>query len=142
MAGRIKEMRQMMFEKLRQKETPGKWNHIVQQIGMFSFTGLTGRYLLSSSARLWSCGSQARLVLLALHSSVFMELCLCSTVSFVWFVQQDCYANGLVWQDEFHLLCTFVLLWNYVSKALIAKSRQPFLSTFHVGFKVSESVHF
>ncbi|KAK7109200.1 hypothetical protein V1264_013285 [Littorina saxatilis] len=41
MANRIKEMRQMMFNKLRQKKVPGSWNHILQQIGMFSFTGLT-----------------------------------------------------------------------------------------------------
>lgn len=42
MSGRIIEMRQRLFEKLKQLETPGTWNHIVDQIGMFSFTGLTG----------------------------------------------------------------------------------------------------
>ncbi|KAM3578270.1 Aspartate aminotransferase, cytoplasmic, variant 2 [Umbelopsis sp. WA50703] len=42
MSGRIIEMRQRLFEKLQQLETPGTWNHIVDQIGMFSFTGLTG----------------------------------------------------------------------------------------------------
>ncbi|CAM0139691.1 Aspartate aminotransferase, cytoplasmic [Umbelopsis sp. WA50703] len=41
MSGRIIEMRQRLFEKLQQLETPGTWNHIVDQIGMFSFTGLT-----------------------------------------------------------------------------------------------------
>lgn len=41
MSGRIIEMRQRLFEKLKQLETPGTWNHIVDQIGMFSFTGLT-----------------------------------------------------------------------------------------------------
>ncbi|KAK7109538.1 aspartate aminotransferase, cytoplasmic-like [Littorina saxatilis] len=28
----------MMFNKLRQRKVPGTWNHILQQIGMFSFT--------------------------------------------------------------------------------------------------------
>lgn len=41
MANRIKDMRNKMHSKLRQKKTPGTWNHIVQQIGMFSYTGLT-----------------------------------------------------------------------------------------------------
>ncbi|KAK7484902.1 hypothetical protein BaRGS_00023822 [Batillaria attramentaria] len=41
MATRIKEMRKMMCSKLRQKKTPGSWNHILEQIGMFSFTGLS-----------------------------------------------------------------------------------------------------
>jgi len=43
MAGRIKLMRKMMFEKLRNLGTPGNWMHIVQQIGMFSYTGLNPR---------------------------------------------------------------------------------------------------
>lgn len=41
MADRIKEMRKLMYNKLRQKKTEGKWTHILEQIGMFSFTGLT-----------------------------------------------------------------------------------------------------
>lgn len=41
MSGRIIEMRRRLFEKLQQLQTPGTWNHIVDQIGMFSFTGLT-----------------------------------------------------------------------------------------------------
>lgn len=43
MAERIKLMRQKLFEKLRQLGTPGTWNHIVDQIGMFSYTGLSGK---------------------------------------------------------------------------------------------------
>jgi len=38
MAGRIVEMRQALYEQL--LETPGNWEHIRKQIGMFSFTGL------------------------------------------------------------------------------------------------------
>ena len=49
MANRIKEMRQLMFSKLRQKKTEGKWDHILQQIGMFSFTGLTRKSFLPLS---------------------------------------------------------------------------------------------
>lgn len=40
MSGRIKEMRSALRSKLEEKGTPGKWNHITDQIGMFSFTGL------------------------------------------------------------------------------------------------------
>lgn len=42
MANRITKMREMLREKLEKLGTPGKWNHITDQIGMFSFTGLTG----------------------------------------------------------------------------------------------------
>ncbi|CDJ68778.1 aspartate aminotransferase, putative [Eimeria necatrix] len=38
---RIKNMRQLLRAKLEGKQTPGNWNHITQQVGMFSFTGLT-----------------------------------------------------------------------------------------------------
>ncbi|CAG8583881.1 9487_t:CDS:10 [Acaulospora morrowiae] len=40
MSSRIKEMRKRLFEKLVELGTPGNWNHIVDQIGMFSYTGL------------------------------------------------------------------------------------------------------
>lgn len=43
MAGRIKEMRNELYRLLKDElKTPGKWEHIVEQIGMFSFTGLNG----------------------------------------------------------------------------------------------------
>lgn len=41
MSGRIKDMRQALRDQLEQKKTPGTWNHITDQIGMFSFTGLS-----------------------------------------------------------------------------------------------------
>lgn len=41
MASRIKQMRQMLHAKLKALGTPGNWDHIIQQIGMFSFTGLS-----------------------------------------------------------------------------------------------------
>ena len=41
MSGRIIEMRSALRAKLEQLGTPGKWNHITDQIGMFSFTGLS-----------------------------------------------------------------------------------------------------
>ncbi|KAK0262054.1 hypothetical protein B0A54_05001 [Friedmanniomyces endolithicus] len=40
MSGRIKEMRKALKEHLVRLETPGSWEHITEQIGMFSFTGL------------------------------------------------------------------------------------------------------
>ncbi|KAH8809060.1 pyridoxal phosphate-dependent transferase [Xylogone sp. PMI_703] len=41
MSGRIISMRKALRSKLEELGTPGKWNHITDQIGMFSFTGLT-----------------------------------------------------------------------------------------------------
>lgn len=41
MSGRIIEMRKQLRAKLEEMGTPGTWNHITDQIGMFSFTGLT-----------------------------------------------------------------------------------------------------
>jgi len=43
MADRILSMRAKLREGLEKKGTPGTWNHITDQIGMFSFTGLTPR---------------------------------------------------------------------------------------------------
>lgn len=41
MSSRIHEMRSLVYEGLKKKGTPGTWEHIINQIGMFSFTGLT-----------------------------------------------------------------------------------------------------
>lgn len=41
MADRILSVRKKLREGLEKKGTPGTWNHITDQIGMFSFTGLT-----------------------------------------------------------------------------------------------------
>ncbi|CAH8518747.1 unnamed protein product [Dicrocoelium dendriticum] len=41
MAERVKLMRQMLYDSLLKLNTPGSWDHIIQQIGMFSYTGLT-----------------------------------------------------------------------------------------------------
>jgi aspartate aminotransferase len=40
MAGRIQDMRKKLYDALVKRGTPGTWNHITDQIGMFSFTGL------------------------------------------------------------------------------------------------------
>ncbi|ESN90077.1 hypothetical protein HELRODRAFT_158112 [Helobdella robusta] len=40
MAGRIQAMRRLLFDRLVALKTPGTWDHIVKQNGMFSFTGL------------------------------------------------------------------------------------------------------
>ncbi|ODV88432.1 hypothetical protein CANCADRAFT_146191 [Tortispora caseinolytica NRRL Y-17796] len=41
MSHRIIKMRKELYQKLVDLKTPGTWNHIVDQIGMFSFTGLS-----------------------------------------------------------------------------------------------------
>lgn len=41
MANRIHEVRELLRKGLEAKGTPGTWNHITDQIGMFSFTGLS-----------------------------------------------------------------------------------------------------
>lgn len=41
MADRIITMREKLYDGLVSRNTPGDWNHIKKQIGMFSFTGLT-----------------------------------------------------------------------------------------------------
>lgn len=46
MSGRIIEMREQLRAKLEEQKTPGTWNHITDQIGMFSFTGLTEKQVL------------------------------------------------------------------------------------------------
>jgi aspartate aminotransferase, cytoplasmic len=43
MAERIKAMRQELYGALQRVEAPGEWGHVLQQIGMFSFTGLNPR---------------------------------------------------------------------------------------------------
>lgn len=46
MAGRIIDMRKALRSKLEEMGTPGKWNHITDQIGMFSYTGLSEKQVL------------------------------------------------------------------------------------------------
>eukprot|EP01089_Gocevia_fonbrunei_P020182 TRINITY_DN7440_c0_g1_i1.p1 TRINITY_DN7440_c0_g1~~TRINITY_DN7440_c0_g1_i1.p1 ORF type:complete len:408 (-),score=97.03 TRINITY_DN7440_c0_g1_i1:79-1302(-) len=41
MAGRIDRMRTELYAALVERKTPGDWTHITNQIGMFSFTGLS-----------------------------------------------------------------------------------------------------
>lgn len=43
MSNRIKQMRIGLYERLVRLGTPGSWEHITQQIGMFSYTGLNER---------------------------------------------------------------------------------------------------
>lgn len=41
MSERIKDTRRLLFDELKILGTPGNWEHIINQIGMFSYTGLT-----------------------------------------------------------------------------------------------------
>ncbi|KAK5559211.1 Aspartate aminotransferase, cytoplasmic [Exophiala xenobiotica] len=47
MSGRILEMRKSLKSELDRLDTPGNWDHITSQIGMFSFTGLSERQVLA-----------------------------------------------------------------------------------------------
>lgn len=49
MSSRILNMRKALFDELVALKTPGTWNHIVDQIGMFSYTGLNGEFGLVGS---------------------------------------------------------------------------------------------
>lgn len=44
MSSRIRKMRTALYDELIKLNTPGTWNHITNQIGMFSYTGLTSKY--------------------------------------------------------------------------------------------------
>ena len=47
MSGRIKDMRTAVRSKLEELNgKPGSWKHITEQIGMFSYTGLTEKQVL------------------------------------------------------------------------------------------------
>lgn len=46
MSGRIIQMRQALKQKLDELKTPGTWEHITSQIGMFSYTGLNRKYTI------------------------------------------------------------------------------------------------
>ncbi|KAF4124104.1 aspartate aminotransferase, cytoplasmic [Geosmithia morbida] len=41
MSGRIKAMRQKVYDELLRLGTPGDWSHLVNQIGMFGYTGIS-----------------------------------------------------------------------------------------------------
>ncbi len=43
MSARIKRMRVLLKAALEKMETPGTWDHILSQIGMFTFTGLSAK---------------------------------------------------------------------------------------------------
>lgn len=43
-----------LYQRLVQKGTPGNWEHITQQIGMFSYTGLTGKYSMKPFCHIYS----------------------------------------------------------------------------------------
>lgn len=45
MSSRIIKMRAALFDELTKLQTPGTWNHVIDQIGMFSYTGLTRKCL-------------------------------------------------------------------------------------------------
>lgn len=60
MARRIIDMRKELHRRLTEElKTPGNWDHILRQIGMFSYTGLNGRQseALISEAHIYLTGN-------------------------------------------------------------------------------------
>lgn len=51
MSSRVKQMRQALYEALINLKTPGQWKHVVDQIGMFSYTGLTSEQVRLMASR-------------------------------------------------------------------------------------------
>ncbi|OXV08041.1 hypothetical protein Egran_04196 [Elaphomyces granulatus] len=51
MSSRIKAMRRALLNELRILNTPGNWDHIINQSGMFSYTGLTLKQVLALKDR-------------------------------------------------------------------------------------------
>ncbi|GKU21660.1 unnamed protein product [Fusarium langsethiae] len=47
MSGRLRSMRKALYSELVRLNTPGLWEHIVNQIGMFSYTGLSAKEVQS-----------------------------------------------------------------------------------------------
>jgi aspartate aminotransferase len=46
MVDRVQSMRNGLKERLEKLGTPGNWDHITDQIGMFSFLGLTRKFTI------------------------------------------------------------------------------------------------
>ncbi|TVU35034.1 hypothetical protein EJB05_16900 [Eragrostis curvula] len=83
MADRIISMRQQLFDALKARGTPGDWSHIIKQIGMFTFTGLTSEQVafmrqeyhiyMTSDGRISMAGLNAKNVPIladAIHAAV------------------------------------------------------------------------
>lgn len=41
MSSRMKDMRKGLHDKLKERKNPHNWDHVINQIGMFAFTGLS-----------------------------------------------------------------------------------------------------
>jgi len=77
MSGRIREMRQAVFDKLRAKGTPGTWGHVVKQIGMFSFTGLNPKQVEFLKTKHIFMMGNGRINIAALNTSNVDYFCDC-----------------------------------------------------------------
>lgn len=83
MSSRIIDMRKALHAELVKLQTPGTWNHIIDQIGMFSYTGLTvdqAKFLMKeyhiyllTSGRINMCGlndNNVAYVAKAIHAAI------------------------------------------------------------------------
>ena len=55
MSMRVKETRRLLYERLVSLGTPGSWNHILEHVGMFTFTGLECESFVCLSIWLKDC---------------------------------------------------------------------------------------
>lgn len=58
MSSRIIKMRRALYDELVRLGTPGTWNHIIDQIGMFSYTGLNGETKLHQRIMFWCLSTE------------------------------------------------------------------------------------
>ena len=66
MSDRIQRSRKLLYEKLKALGTPGDWQHIITQNGMFTFTGLNRKFLIVSVCLIFSSTSN--------HSVIFHKI--------------------------------------------------------------------
>ena len=59
MSGRIKQMRLALHKKLIELKTPGSWEHIITQIGMFSYLGINGEFRILKGLKILALEKQA-----------------------------------------------------------------------------------
>lgn len=77
MSGRIHSMREAVKSGLESLETPGTWNHVVSQIGMFSYTGLTPEQVKRLKAKHIYMSLNGRISVSGLNTSNVEYFCEC-----------------------------------------------------------------
>jgi len=76
MSDRIRSMREELYQALKANGTPGSWSHIVQQIGMFSFTGLTRKTISNCLVQSYYLWATVKPQLCTFHTIIFSRVLL------------------------------------------------------------------